>query len=131
VNQSINGGRGVIPRFKPAIVFLILFTAFTVAVADRLVRTTNINYSASAAPDAASLFNSQCAQCHGRDGRAKTKRGRQTHSRDITSAEWQNDVSDERIFNSISRGKGKMPAFKKLSDTQVDSLVTYVRRLKK
>jgi mono/diheme cytochrome c family protein len=121
----------VIPRFKPAIVFLILFTAFTVAVADRLVRTTNINYSASAAPDAASLFNSQCAQCHGRDGRAKTKRGRQTHSRDITSAEWQNDVSDERIFNSISRGKGKMPAFKKLSDTQVDSLVTYVRRLKK
>ncbi len=121
----------MIRGFKPAIVFLILFAAFTVAVADRLVRTAKGNYSSSTSPDAASLFNSQCAQCHGRDGRAKTKRGRQTHTRDITSAEWQNDVSDERIFNSISRGKGKMPSFNKLSDAQIDSLVTYVRRLKK
>ena len=121
----------MIPGFKPAIVFLILFAAFTVAVADRLVRTMNVNYSSSTAPDAAALFNSQCAQCHGRDGRAKTKRGRQTHTRDITSAEWQNDVSDERIFNSISRGKGKMPAFNKLSDGEIDSLVSYVRRLRK
>ena len=121
----------MIRGFKPAIVFPILFAAFTVAVADRLVRNASVSYSPSTAPDAASLFNSQCAQCHGRDGRAKTKRGRQTHTRDLTSAEWQNDVSDERIFNSISRGKGKMPAFKKLSDAQVDSLVSYVRRLRK
>ena len=121
----------MIPGFKPAIVFLILFAAFTAAVAGRLVRTAHVNYLSAAAPDASSLFNSQCAQCHGRDGRAKTKRGRQTHTRDITSAEWQNDVSDERIFNSISRGKGKMPAFKKLSDAQIDSLVSYVRRLRK
>jgi mono/diheme cytochrome c family protein len=116
----------VIRRFKPAIVSLILFATFTVAVADRLVGTTRVDYSSSPSPDAASLFNSQCAQCHGRDGRAKTKRGRQTHTRDITSAEWQYDVSDERIFNSISRGKGKMPAFNKLSDAQIDSLVSYV-----
>jgi mono/diheme cytochrome c family protein len=121
----------VIRGFKPAIVFLILFATFTGAVADRLVRTASISSSASAAPDAASLFNSQCAQCHGRDGRAKTRRGRQTHTRDITSPEWQNDVSDERIFNSISHGKGKMPAFNKLSDSQIDSLVSYVRRLRK
>ena len=120
----------MIRGFKPAIVVLILFAAFTVAVADRLVRTARANYSPSTAPDAA-LFNSQCAQCHGRDGRAKTKRGRQTYTRDITGAEWQNDVSDERIFNSISRGKGKMPAFNKLSDAQIDSLVSYVRRLRK
>jgi len=121
----------VIRGFKPAIVFLILFATFTVAVADRLMRTASVDYSSSNATDAAPLFNSQCAQCHGRDGRAKTKRGRQTHTRDLTSAEWQNDVSDERIFNSISRGKGKMPAFNKLSDAQIDSLVSYVRRLRK
>jgi mono/diheme cytochrome c family protein len=121
----------VIRGFKPAIVFIILFAAFTLTVAGRLARTAAVNDSSATAPDGASLFNSQCAQCHGRDGRAKTKRGRQTHTRDIASAEWQNDVSDERIFNSISHGKGKMPAFKKLSDAQVDSLVTYVRRLKK
>jgi mono/diheme cytochrome c family protein len=116
---------------KPAIVFLILFATFAVAVGDRLAPPKGVNFTTAAAPDAASLFNSQCAQCHGRDGSAKTKRGRQTHTRDITSGEWQNDVSDERIFNAISRGKGKMPAFKKLSDAQIDSLVNYVRRLKK
>lgn len=121
----------VIRGFKPAIVLLILLATFAVAIADRLGRPSVVNFGTAGAPDAASLFNSQCAQCHGRDGRAKTKRGRQTHTRDITGAEWQNDVSDERIFNSISRGKGKMPAFKKLSDAQIDSLVSYVRRLRK
>jgi len=81
------------------------------------------------APDAAALYNGQCAKCHGRDGRSRTSRGRSTHSRDLASAEWQNDVSDERIYNSIINGKGKMPAFKKLSESQIDSLVRYVRRL--
>jgi mono/diheme cytochrome c family protein len=101
-------------------------------MADRLVPTTHINLAAAAPmPDAASLFNSQCAKCHGRDGRAKTTRGRQTHTRDLTTGEWQDDVSDERLYNSIRRGKGKMPSFKKLSDAQIDSLVSYVRRLRK
>lgn len=83
-------------------------------------------------PDAASVYNSKCAKCHGRDGRSKTSRGRITHSRDLTSGEWQDDVSDERIFNSISNGKGKMPSFKKgLSESQIDSLVSYVRHFRK
>src|SRR5262245_5795412 len=83
------------------------------------------------APDAASLYNSQCVKCHGRDGRSKTSKGRTTHSRDLTNGEWQDDVSDERIYNSIRNGKGKMPAFNKLSESQVDSLVGYVRRLRR
>ena len=84
------------------------------------------------AGDAAGTYNSKCAKCHGRDGRSKTTRGRLTHSRDLSSGEWQNDVSDERIYNSISNGKGKMPAFKKsLTDSQIDELVNYVRRLRK
>ena len=52
--------------------------------------------------------------------------------RDLTAAEWQDSVSDERIYNSISNGKGKMPGFKKkLSDAQIDELVNYVRRLRR
>ena len=86
----------------------------------------------SLAGDAAGTYNSKCAKCHGRDGRSKTTRGRLSHSRDLSSREWQNDVSDERIYNSISNGKGKMPAFKKsLTDSQIDELVNYVRRLRK
>jgi len=128
--QVIQWRPGVIRGFQPWIFLLILFATFAVVMANQMVRTTSVDFT-TGAPDAASLFNSQCAKCHGRDGRAKTTRGRRTHTRDITSADWQNDVSDERIFNSISRGKGKMPAFKKLSDAQIDSLVSYVRRLRK
>ena len=86
----------------------------------------------STAADAAATYNSKCAKCHGRDGRSKTFWGRRTHSRDLSGGEWQNDVSDERIYNSISNGKGKMPAFKKsLTDSQINELVNYVRRLRR
>jgi cytochrome c6 len=82
---------------------------------------------------AAAIYAKDCAVCHGRDGRGKTTKGRFTHARDLSNAEWQNNVTDERMFNSISNGKGKgMPAFsKKLSDAEIDSLVPYIRRFKK
>lgn len=91
------------------------------------------NIASSPAVDAKALFDSKCAKCHGNDGRASSFKARHIiHARDLTNAEWQNDVSDERIFNSISNGKGKMPSFKKdLSEDQIDALVTYVRRLRK
>lgn len=80
----------------------------------------------------AELYAKQCASCHGKDGRAKTIKGKLKHARDLTDSEWQAKVSDERIFNSITNGKGKMPTFaKKLSQEQIESLVTYVRALKK
>jgi len=86
----------------------------------------------SPAADARSSYNAKCASCHGRDGRSKTARGRRTHSRDLTDANWQNETSDERMFNSINNGRGKMPAFKKsLSENEIEALVAYVRRLRR
>lgn len=82
--------------------------------------------------DASRLYEKKCAECHGKDGRAKSFRGKHSHARDLTDAEWQQRVSDERIYNSISSGKGKMPAFgKKLSEAEISSLAKYVRGLKK
>jgi mono/diheme cytochrome c family protein len=82
--------------------------------------------------DVGSLYTKKCAECHGKDGRAKSFRGKLSHARDLTDAEWQQRVSDERIYNSISNGKGKMPAFgKKLSEAEINSLAKYVRDLKK
>ena len=105
---------------------LCLFAIYGVAL--RLAPT---NVSASAA-DARTTFNARCAKCHGRDGRGKTTQGRRTHARDMTDGNWQNDVTDERLFNSITNGRGKMPAFKKsLNENQVDELVNYVRRLRR
>ena len=97
-----------------------------------VAKSGNVSASAAAAFDASSVYNNKCASCHGKDGRAKSLHAKHEHARDLTSGEWQDSVSDERIYNSISNGKGKMPAFKKkLSDSQIDELVNYVRRLRK
>ena len=92
----------------------------------------NTSAYGAAGGDAKSAYNSKCASCHGRDGRARSMHARHEKARDLTTAEWQDSVSDERIYNSISNGKGKMPAFKKkLSDAQIDELVSYVRSLRR
>jgi mono/diheme cytochrome c family protein len=83
--------------------------------------------------DAKATFDAKCAECHGKDGRARTFKSKHfVHARDLTNAQWQNEVTDERLFNSINKGKGKMPAFgKKLPEDQIDALVRYVRQFKR
>ena len=107
---------------------LVLFLIFAFA---RVTRT-NASEGTPGAPDSAkAIFDSKCASCHGKDGRAKSLHARHVHARDFTDAGWQNNVSDERLFNSISNGRGKMPSFKKkFSEQQIDALVTYVRQFK-
>lgn len=79
--------------------------------------------------DGASVYAMSCARCHGADGRAQTAKGKQTGAVDLTSDEWEpDDVRDTRI---ISKGKGKMPAFKRtLKPDEVNSVVAYIRRFK-
>lgn len=80
------------------------------------------------------LFRRYCVSCHGNDGKAKTSKGKYSHARDLTEVQWQTDVSDERIFNSIMNGRnvrGNMPSFSnKLKEKEVDSLVGFIRGLK-
>jgi cytochrome c553 len=90
---------------------------------------------AAVPPAGAQLYRRHCVACHGHDGKAKTSKGRFSHARDFTDRQWQTDVTDERIFNSIMNGRsvrGNMPSFAdKLNEKQVDSLVTFVRGFKK
>ena len=92
------------------------------------------SFGDNAAPAPAQTYRRYCISCHGSDGKGKTSKGRFSHARDLTDAQWQDDVSDERIFNSIMNGRnvrGNMPAFSdKLNDRDVDSLVAFVRGLK-
>lgn len=80
------------------------------------------------------LYRRHCVSCHGSNGRSKTKKGKYNHARDLTDAQWQNDVTDERLFNSIMNGRnvrGNMPAFSnKLTEKEIDSLVSFVRKFK-
>ena len=107
---------------------------FAVAITAALAATETFS-AASPNPNAASaaaLYARNCASCHGRDGRAKTAKAKSNHARNVADPDWQNRVSDERIFNAIMNGKGKMPGYsKKLSEQEIDSLVSYVRSLKK
>jgi mono/diheme cytochrome c family protein len=81
------------------------------------------------------IYGRFCVSCHGQDGRATTNKGKFNHARDLSDPQWQDDVSDERIFNSIWNGRnvqGTMPPFStKLTEKEADSLVTYVRGLRK
>ena len=80
------------------------------------------------------LYRRYCVSCHGSDGRAQTSKGKFSHARDLSDAQWQTEVSDERIFNSITNGRnvrGNMPAISnKLDEKEINSLVEFVRRLK-
>lgn len=81
---------------------------------------------------AASLYAKYCDSCHGKDGRSKTFKAKFNSARNLTDSEWQGAVSDERIFNSISNGRGKMPKFnKKMAEPEIESLVLHVRALKR
>ena len=80
-----------------------------------------------AADQAADLFKSKCAMCHGPDGK-----GKMAGTKDLGSAEVQK-ASDADLTATITNGKPpKMPAYKgKLTDDQIKSLVAYVRTFKK
>jgi mono/diheme cytochrome c family protein len=81
--------------------------------------------------DAAKLFDKHCDKCHGKDGRAKTMRGKMVGARNLTDVKWQESITDEKIAEAIRKGPEAMPAFeKKLSPAEIDALVAYVRHFK-
>jgi len=81
--------------------------------------------------DAHGIFLENCATCHGQDGRAKTFHGRMAGAQNLTDAKFQSDTSDEAIRDAIKTGPKAMPAFEnKLSASEIEALVAYVRTLK-
>jgi mono/diheme cytochrome c family protein len=110
-----------------------LFVVLTMAALfslTSLAMTGATNHSSSrSAPE---LYAKYCVSCHGKDGRANSLKGKLKHARNLTDPAWQDRVSDERLFNSITNGKEKMPGFsKKMSEQEINTLVSYVRSLKK
>jgi len=85
--------------------------------------------SSMRAQDAASLYKSKCAACHGADGTGSAM-GKKMGAQDFTSADVQK-MSDTELGDIITNGKGKMPAYKSLAADQVKGLVAYIRTMKK
>jgi cbb3-type cytochrome c oxidase subunit III len=110
---------------------LVLIAALTVALLFQLAPSAQVDSSAQSAIDAKALFEKNCAKCHGKDGRAKTFRGKVTGARNLTDEAWQAKASDEQIKSAIKTGPDEMPAFEgKLSEAEIDALLAYVRKFR-
>lgn len=117
-------------RIGALILFLTMLISFGVMAGTRSGEVSTSSHESQTS--AAALYARHCTRCHGKDGSAKGIRRSLSGARDLTDPGWQDRVSDERIFNVISNGKGKMPGFsKKMSEAEIDSLVQFVRALRK
>jgi cytochrome c6 len=86
--------------------------------------------SPALADDVAATYKSKCAMCHGPDGKGSAT-GTKMGAHDFSSPEVKAE-SDAQLTETITKGKGKMPAYGgKLKDTEIKDLVTYVRSLAK
>jgi mono/diheme cytochrome c family protein len=84
-----------------------------------------------AAENAAAVFTSKCAMCHGADGHGKTAMGAKFNIKDLASPEVQKQ-SDAELTQIIAKGKNKMPAFDgKLTKDEIAQLSVYVKALGK
>lgn len=92
-----------------------------------------VNPAALAASEAsavgpAEIYATNCARCHGADGRARTARGKRAGATDFTS-DWNRDES--RGVRIITNGKDEMPSFKKkLTPAEIRSVFGYVLRFR-
>ncbi|PYQ31782.1 MAG: hypothetical protein DMF56_01355 [Acidobacteria bacterium] len=79
------------------------------------------------ADDAAVLYKSKCAMCHGANGTGDTPMGKKFAIKSFASADVQKHT-DAQLAQTITKGSGKMPAFAgKLTDAQIKQLVAVVR----
>jgi len=81
--------------------------------------------------DGGETFKAKCAGCHGADATGNTAAGKAMKVRDLTSADVQGQT-DEQLYDIVTKGKGKMPAYEKsLGADKCKELVAYIRTLKK
>jgi mono/diheme cytochrome c family protein len=84
---------------------------------------------ARAQADAAKTFQSKCVLCHAADGSGNSPTGKALHAKDLRSEEVQ-ALSDTVLAETITNGKGKMPAFgARIQPPDIQKLVAYIRSL--
>ena len=88
------------------------------------------------AGDATQNWNSNCAACHGKDGKGATMMGKKLQIKDLTDSKVQDALTDADATKDIKEGitdngQPKMKAFgDKFSDDEVKDLVAQVRSFK-
>jgi mono/diheme cytochrome c family protein len=122
---------------KGAFIFMVVSKSMSgrqlariLAIAIFVGAALSAGFGQSANTSAASTYKTNCASCHGPDGRGSAV-GKSLHAADFHSAQVQQQ-SDAQLAGVIAEGRGNMPAFgTRLSKAQIDALVKYVRTLGK
>jgi len=93
----------------------------------RIARIAAILVLAIAASEGKTLYDTKCAQCHGKDGVAKPPgKG----SRNFSDPAFQSASSVESIAQITAEGKGKMPGYRsKLTPAQIQAVAAHVKTL--
>ena len=94
---------------------------------------------AADAQEGEKIFQTRCFVCHGREGKGNgpASTGLGATVRDLTNASWQDSTSDETIRSVVRNGAQAvggsiaMAPNRDLSDAQIQSLVRYIRQLRK
>ena len=76
------------------------------------------------------VFESKCASCHGKDGKADTKIGKTMKVPDLTKTPWKAGTSQAEVEKLIREGVEKMPKYQgKLEPADITAVAKYSRKL--
>ena len=96
-----------------------------------LTLTAVFSSVASGQGDIEKLYKSKCLGCHGEDGSANTKAGKNTGAHDFRQADVSKET-DATLIDVVTKGRKKMPKFEeKLKGKEIKELVDYVRHFSK
>jgi len=89
------------------------------------------------AGDAKTLYEEQCAKCHGSDGKGDTKMGKKLGAKDYTDTKVHDGLTDEAAFKAIKdgfkdkEGKVLMKPSEGVSDEDIKGMVRHMRSFKR
>jgi mono/diheme cytochrome c family protein len=102
----------------------------TGAIAVSILLGLGVAAQVAAADAGATVFENNCAPCHGLDGKARTPAGKKLGAKDLSGS----TLADADIAKQIrdgskdKNGKEKMPPFKeKLGAAEISAVVEYVK----
>lgn len=116
---------------KLTAVFVIILGGLLVVFASKKPLAANIERTEMTvvAESPKQLYVSNCARCHGADGKGNTQLGQELGTPDLTITARR--MSLTRVKNIIKNGDGEMPAYnKKLTTAQIAQVAAYVRKLR-
>ena len=132
----MNQRKGFAIAFIFVLVLLFLIeSAFALTLKGTRSDVTETQRSKRNSTNVVDVFRTNCARCHGADGRGETPLGQTYQAPNFTDNGWwrtNSKITGTRsLVTIVSHGKGGMPAFsKKLKPSEIRSLVNYVRRFR-